>query len=144
MLPEKINLEGDAYKRFFGGGAEEWDRRGRFQLYLMQHLGLKPEHYFLDVGCGPLCGGEHLISYLDKGHYIGVDRHVDLVTIAYKIVEEKGLEDKRPVLGVVKDWKFFHTTPIDYALAFSIPKSPTDRDPYVYIFESDVDVQFCQ
>lgn len=30
------------------------------------------------------------------------------------------------------------------ALAFSMPKSPTDRDPYVYIFEFDVDVRFCQ
>jgi len=28
------------------------------------------------------------------------------------------------------------------ALAFSMPKGPTDRDPYVYIFEFDVDVRF--
>ncbi|MBI3921643.1 MAG: hypothetical protein HY318_09520 [Armatimonadetes bacterium] len=28
------------------------------------------------------------------------------------------------------------------ALAFSMPKPPTDRDPYVYIFELDVDVKF--
>lgn len=40
--------------------------------YLKKH-GLRPEHRFLDYGCGVLRHGLNLIPYLNAGNYVGVD-----------------------------------------------------------------------
>jgi SAM-dependent methyltransferase len=50
-----------------------WDKHGKRQLDFLVSSGLEPHHTFLDVGCGPLRGGVHLVAYLHDGHYYGVD-----------------------------------------------------------------------
>src|SRR3954453_8856690 len=48
-----------------------WDELGKLQLDYLVGQGLKPEHYVLDVGCGPLRAGVHFIGYLEPGQQRG-------------------------------------------------------------------------
>ena len=89
------------YKNDLGGGAPEWECRGKFQLYLLQKLGLQSNHSFLDIGCGPIRGGEHFIKFLNKNKYTGIDRNDNYIKISKHIVENsKELKDKDPVLKI--------------------------------------------
>jgi len=60
----------DGYKKFVGS-IEMYDSIGRSQFDLLLSLGLRPNHYLLDIGCGCLRGGRFYIPYLDPGHYFG-------------------------------------------------------------------------
>ena len=43
------------------GRVEEWEEHGNSQFdYLVEH-GLRPHHYLLDIGCGPLTAGIRFI-----------------------------------------------------------------------------------
>ncbi len=119
LTPEEIVSE--AYKQHLGGGKDQWDQRGGFQLLFLKSMGLLPSSHFLDIGCGPLRAGVHLIDYLDAGNYIGFDYNTDFITAARSVVESKGLMHKRPQLAWIPDfdcggmdWK------ADFALAFSV------------------------
>lgn len=87
----------------------------------MKKQGLKPHHYFLDVGCGSLRGGVHFIDYLEPGHYFGYDLREDLIESAKIELEKNNLTKKKPVLEVVEDFdaRDFNQK-FDYALAFSV------------------------
>lgn len=119
-----------SYQRHLGGGAEHWERRGAFQLFLLRQLGLKPAHAVLDTGCGPLRGGQHLIDYLDSGSYVGVDDSADFIHAAGQIVrEQEHLERKAPLLARVDDFDIASITSrtFDYVLAFSVLNHCTAR-----------------
>jgi len=75
------------YKDRFGGGSSEWASRGESQLQLLQWRGLQPNHTLLDVGCGPLRGGEHIIKYLNPNNYYGIDCNNDFINYAIKITK---------------------------------------------------------
>jgi SAM-dependent methyltransferase len=110
-----------AYKRYLGGGAESWDSRGAFQLRLLQSLGMQPAHTLLDIGCGPLRAGVHLIDFLEPGHYAGMDYNPDFIRAAEHVVRSSGLDHKRPKLLAIDDFRFEEFgASFDYALAFSV------------------------
>jgi SAM-dependent methyltransferase len=99
-----------------------WDVLGKLQFdYLVAH-GLRPEHYLLDVGCGPLRGGIHFVRYLEPGRYYGVDRDEDKLIAGREVeLQEQGLLDKRPTLVVMDDFGFERLRQtFDYALAQSV------------------------
>jgi hypothetical protein len=50
-----------------------WDEIGTLQFEYLRSQGLRPEHRFLDVGCGCMRAGVHLARYLQPGHYYGFD-----------------------------------------------------------------------
>ena len=75
-----------------------WDEMGPLQLDFLKSRGLKPTDTFLDVGCGCLRGGLHLISYLDAGNYYGIDASQGMLDIGSLELHEAGLLDKRPTL----------------------------------------------
>jgi SAM-dependent methyltransferase len=52
---------------------QEWPQAGVKQLQFLKRQGLKPHHRLVDFGCGSLLVGQHLIRYLDPGHYWGLD-----------------------------------------------------------------------
>src|SRR6185312_2619231 len=66
-LREKHELEDSM------GFRGQWDEHRRFQIEMLKRQGLRPEHRFLELGCGPLTVGVPLIQYLEPGHYTGVD-----------------------------------------------------------------------
>lgn len=74
-----------------------WDEIGRLQLDFLVQQGLRPEDVVVDVACGSLRGGVHLIRYLKPGHYLGIDKKIELVI--YGVGAELGLDtyrEKRP------------------------------------------------
>jgi cyclopropane fatty-acyl-phospholipid synthase-like methyltransferase len=109
------------YKQHLGGGEQEWDSRGRFQLSFLISQGMRPESRLLDVGCGPLRAGVHFISYLDKGNYCGVDYNPSFIKVATRLVEEKNLSKRCPTLRTISDFDFSELDQqFDYVIAFSV------------------------
>ena len=99
-----------------------WAELGQLQFDFLVGRGLKPEHYLLDVGCGPLRAGVHFIRYLEAGHYYGIDLHAELLAAGRDVeLPRHGLVDKRPVLTVMADFDFRKLDrQFDFALAQSV------------------------
>ncbi|MEM8960661.1 MAG: class I SAM-dependent methyltransferase [Acidobacteriota bacterium] len=118
---KREDIENEGYKAFFGGGAASWEQRGRFQLDFLTAMGMGVDARLLDVGCGPGRASKHLVAYLDRDGYVGVDYNADFISIATQVTDEEGLTDKRPRFAVVQNFDFaLDPTSIDYALAFSV------------------------
>lgn len=84
---------------------ERWLALGKMQFdYLLEH-GLRPAHRMLEIGCGNLRAGWRFIEYLDVGHYYGVDISPDILFDAQRVLVERGLQAKLPVLTPVRDLK---------------------------------------
>jgi SAM-dependent methyltransferase len=88
----------------------------------LQNQALAPHHRLLDVGCGPLRAGEHLIDYLDASNYCGVDYNADFIRTAKELVAQNpALERKKPSLLQLDNFNFSQLRgPFDYVLAFSV------------------------
>jgi SAM-dependent methyltransferase len=90
VLPDYTNrkfseeqIEKGTYRSFVSGTGGSWDEGGAGQKDFLVAQGLKPSHRFVDVGCGALRAGRHLVDYLDPGNYYGVDANHDLIQIGY-------------------------------------------------------------
>ena len=89
------------------GYVEEWDEHGQTQFHYLKSHGLEPNHYFLDVGCGPLRGGVHFIRYLEPGHYYGVEKNEAVLETAREVeLPRYGLVDKEPTLRADESFDF--------------------------------------
>lgn len=86
-----------AHRAFVGG---MWEEIGKLQFEFMRHVGLKPEHKLLDIGCGCLRGGLHFINYLENGNYFGLDINSSLINAGKVEMLEAGLSFKNPNLLV--------------------------------------------
>lgn len=80
---------GDSWRDAVGG---LWDEVGDLQFNFLVAQGLKPEHSFLDVGCGCLRGGVRFLKYLDDGNYHGID--------AQQALLDAGVHTEMPRHGV--------------------------------------------
>jgi SAM-dependent methyltransferase len=121
----------ESYRRFWDpdwhrgtvrGTDAFWDYLGKLQLDYLVEQGLKPEHYVLDVGCGPLRAGVHFMGYLEAGHYAGIDKRGDTLERAREIeLPRYGLVDKSPNLLVNGAFEFHKLgMTFDYAIAQSV------------------------
>ncbi len=114
-------IRGDCYKQLLGGGAEGWRARGAFQLELLIDRGLTEASSCLDLGCGPLRAGVHVIRHLAPGGYFGIDANRSFIDAARDIVRRNGLEDKQPVLQWSEDFTLAGPSRrFGYAIAFSV------------------------
>jgi SAM-dependent methyltransferase len=112
----------DWHRSTVRGNAAFWEELGRLQLDFLVDQGLEPNHYLLDVGCGPLRAGVHFIGYLEPGHYAGIDKRGDNLERARKVeLPRLGLEAKQPLLLVDGDFAFQKLgQTFDYAIAQSV------------------------
>ncbi len=79
------------------GDPDSFDARGLIVRDLLLEEGMKPDHYVLEIGCGALSAGQHLIGYLDPDRYIGIEPAGWLVEAGLKGIKEmKALSVKRP------------------------------------------------
>lgn len=100
--PEGVRQAG--HREYVGG---LWDEVGRLQLRFLRGRGLRRDHRLLDIGCGALRGGVHLIRYLDAERYTGVDKEPELLRIGAE--QELGpalMQAKRPTLIALADFEF--------------------------------------
>lgn len=108
------------HRKHLGGGSEEWDTRGRYQVALLRHYGLQRDHTLLDVGCGPARAGVHLIEYLDRGRYVGIDYNESILKAARFELSTRGVEDRAELHHVLD----FELEPLgitaDVVLLFSV------------------------
>jgi energy-coupling factor transporter ATP-binding protein EcfA2 len=86
----KLGREEGWHRRVVGGAT--WDEAGERHLAFLREHGLRPEHHVLDLGCGSLRTGVHLLKYLEEGHYVGVDHDAALI--------EAGVKVEAPLAGV--------------------------------------------
>lgn len=104
-----------------------WKMKRDFQIDFLRHVGLKPKHFLIDIGCGTLRGGIPIIHYLEDGHYFGIELRPHVLAEGEKELSELGLSSKRPTLilsddiGSVKLSREF-----DYIWAFSVLIHMTD------------------
>jgi len=75
-----------------------WKMKREFQLDFLRAMDLKPQDYVLDIGCGTLRGGIPLISYLEPGHYFGVEKREHVLAEGRRELRESGLEGRKPTL----------------------------------------------
>jgi len=83
-----IKLEGEKPLGGLNPNSPHFDSIGKefFQL-LLDHIGLLPNHWILDIGCGTGRLAKQLVPFLDQGHYHGVDvnkKFIDLCVEAYQ------------------------------------------------------------
>lgn len=89
------------------GYVEEWEQHGQAQFDYLKSKGLKPQHTFLDIGCGPLRGGIQFIRYLDAGNYYGVEKNAEVLETARDVeLPRYGLVDKQPRLRADESFDF--------------------------------------
>jgi SAM-dependent methyltransferase len=117
--------EGDAgiaqvgHRRYVGG---DWDLVGRQQLDLLRANGLEPTHVLLDVACGSLRAGVHLIPYLEPGHYLGIEKEATLVEAGKRDeLSPSLLDERRPEFVVSASFEFERfSRRADFAIARSL------------------------
>jgi cyclopropane fatty-acyl-phospholipid synthase-like methyltransferase len=80
-----------------------WKMKRDFQIRFLKDIGMAPEHYVLDFGCGVLRGGLPIIEYLSEGHYYGIESRKVVLDEGVRALQEAGLESKRPTLLVIDD-----------------------------------------
>ena len=107
------------HRRYVGG---TWEEGGRIQFDFLRREGLAPHHVLLDIGCGSLRAGVHLIPYLEPGHYLGLDKEPLLLERAIsEEFDREMLLAKKPQFVVSSCFEFDRfDTPADYALAQSV------------------------
>ena len=117
------HVEAGKHRDLIGG---LWDEIGRLSCEFLVARGLRPDAYFLDVGCGCLRVGVHLIDYLEPGHYFGIDLSEDLLHAGYEVeLPRYGLQHKLPRENLLCDGEFQFerlraAPPFDMALAQSL------------------------
>lgn len=75
-----------------------WEHLQQYQFNVLNSLGLKPHHSLVDIGCGPITVGLKLISYLDRGNYVGMDARSEPLVESYRRIAKHCLADKNPTL----------------------------------------------
>ena len=115
------------HREYVGG---LWHEIGKLQADFMRQAGLAPHHVLLDIACGSLRGGVHLIPYLDAGNYLGLEREARLIELG--IERELGQElytQKQPEFVISSTFEFekFSKRP-DFVFAHSLFTNACERD----------------
>ncbi|HWO41512.1 MAG TPA: class I SAM-dependent methyltransferase [Candidatus Eisenbacteria bacterium] len=98
-----------------------WKVQRDFQIQFLRRVGLKPQHYLLDLGCGTLRGGIPIIAHLEKGHYFGLEVRAEVVDEARKELQAAGLVHKNPTLMVIREMASLNLErKFDYIWSFAV------------------------
>jgi SAM-dependent methyltransferase len=116
LTPKEI--EEKRHRSLVGG---LWEEIGSLQLRFLRANGLQPQHKLLDLGCGALRGGLHLIRFLDRGNYYGIDLNASLIQAGQSELKEAGLADRQAQILVNEcfDSTSFNVK-FDFALSVSL------------------------
>ncbi len=107
------------HREYVGG---MWDEIGSLQFNFLVAQGLKPQHYLLDIACGALRLGVKAIPYLDRGHYLGIEKEAGLVKAGLaQELDPAVREAKQPNIVVSDAFEFAKLNQqADFAIAQSL------------------------
>jgi SAM-dependent methyltransferase len=107
------------HRSYIGG---HWDTHGQHQLDFLVAQGLQPGDKFLDVGCGSLRAGRHLVDYLEPGNYYGIDANRSLIQAGYDVELTDEQRAKLPIANLRANERFDgdFAVPFDMAIAQSV------------------------
>lgn len=119
LVLDDRDIEAARHRRLVGG---RWDEIGRLQLDFLVAEGLEPGDNVLDVGCGALRAGVHLVAYLEPGRYYGIDINPSLIRAGRWELAQAGLEGRCPEtnLRATDSFDCDFGAPFDVALAQSL------------------------
>jgi SAM-dependent methyltransferase len=101
------------HRDFIGG---HWETHGENQLNFLTGQGLTPGDKFLDVGCGSLRAGRHLVDFLDPGNYYGIDANRSLIQAGYDVEFTDEQRARLPVANLRANDRFDG----DFGVAFDM------------------------
>jgi SAM-dependent methyltransferase len=97
-------IQAEGHRAYVGG---LWEEIGKLQFDFLVQSGLKPTHCFLDIACGSLRAGVHLVKYLDVGNYLGIDKESKLIELGIENELGKALyAEKKPEFVVSSSFEF--------------------------------------
>jgi len=117
---EKNFFRNNNHRDYVGG---KWSEIGKLQFNFIKKMGLKPNHKFIDIGCGCLRGGVHFIEYLDNYNYYGTEINKKLLDIGIKkeLNNNQRLKIKKENFIISKNFDFdFNSTYFNFGLALSV------------------------
>lgn len=91
------------HRKYVGG---HWQTAGLDQLQFLAQHGLRPNHSFLEIGCGSLRAGRFFIDFLNEDKYCGIDHHRWLIEDGLKMETGMYHWKKNPVFVVDNDFNF--------------------------------------
>jgi len=97
----KRHLVGEGGRHSTLGPHPIWEKQGGAILQQLIKLGLRRDDVVVDYGCGTLREGIHLIRYLEKGRYIGLDIDERVLEAGRHLAGEELLAEKTPRLAIV-------------------------------------------
>jgi SAM-dependent methyltransferase len=122
---EKLLAEGEkginqvGHRAYVGGF---WEEIGKLQFDFLVANGLKPSDVFMDIACGSLRAGVHIIPYLQPGHYLGIDKEKSLIDSGLKKeLNEEMIAAKLPEFVISNNFEFNKFTKVpNFAIAQSL------------------------
>jgi ABC-type polysaccharide/polyol phosphate transport system ATPase subunit len=96
-----------------------WAEGGEWAFDLLRGQGLRPEHAVLDIGCGSLATGRHLLGFLESGRYWGFEINQALMQAGVSLeLPRLGLSDARGHFLSNHEFNLSGIAPgIDFAIA---------------------------
>jgi len=117
------------YHREYVGGM--WEEIGKLQFDFMIDNGLKTTDYLIDIACGSLRGGIHFIKFLDKGHYMGIDKEGAVIT--------KGIEEELgPTLRQEKSPEFIVSDRFEFSKFSHVPTFALAQSLFTHLASDDI------
>lgn len=108
-------VEHDGYRAAVGG-EHDWERHGVLQSEFLKSVGLRPQDWLLDIGCGTGRLARKIVPFLNARHYTGFDLSTKAIAAAEALSVEEGWAARRPRLTT--EWP--HGKVFDVLWAFSV------------------------
>jgi SAM-dependent methyltransferase len=115
----ETEISGGEHRQFVGG---MWEEIGLQQFEFMKKMGLMPGHRLIDIGCGCLRAGVHLVPYLESRHYYGIDINASLLEAGRRELSKNPANaGKQPDLRATDQFDLAQFgAQFDFALAASV------------------------
>lgn len=112
-------IEKRGHRDYVGG---MWEELGKLQFDFLLSRGLKPSNYLLDIACGSLRLGVQSIPYLERSHYLGIEKESGLVKAGLeKELDSNVRNEKLPNIVISDSFEFEKLgQKADFAIAQSL------------------------
>lgn len=120
LLPDgEAGVARQGHRNYVGGF---WEEMGELQFDFLLSHGLKADSYLLDIACGSLRLGVKAIPFLERSHYLGIDKEDSLVKAGLEEeLDPRVREQKEPRFVISDSFEFERFgRKADFAIAQSL------------------------